>query len=85
VKKQRVHRLIELGSEMSRAYRSRFVGTTTDVLWESMADVDGSWEGLTDTYVRVRGASFGDLRNQITPVRLTGLSEEGLLGEVIDP
>jgi threonylcarbamoyladenosine tRNA methylthiotransferase MtaB len=83
VKKERVRRLIELGAGMSRAYRLRFVGTAMEVLWEEKGE-EGLWEGLTDTYVRVRGASGLELRNQMTPVRLTGLSEAGLLGEVVD-
>lgn len=82
-KKDRVRRLIELGLEMSRAYRSSFVGHAAQVLWETRAG-DGCWGGLTDTYIRVRGASGSDLHNQLTPVRLTGLSEDGLLGEVVD-
>jgi threonylcarbamoyladenosine tRNA methylthiotransferase MtaB len=81
VKKQRVHRLIDLASRMSRAYRERFVGTTTSVLWEMRRD--GPWEGLTDTYVRVRIASDAALANRLTAVRLTALSEDGLIGEVM--
>ncbi len=80
LKKQRVHRLIDLASGMSRAYRERFVGTTTDVLWETRRD--GAWEGLTDTYVRVRTASDADLANCLIPVRLTALADDGLIGEV---
>ncbi|HEX5369102.1 MAG TPA: tRNA (N(6)-L-threonylcarbamoyladenosine(37)-C(2))-methylthiotransferase MtaB [Dehalococcoidia bacterium] len=81
VKKQRVHRLIDLASRMSRAYRERLVGTTTSVLWETRRD--GPWEGLTDTYVRVRTASDAALANRLTAVRLTALSEDGLIGEVM--
>jgi threonylcarbamoyladenosine tRNA methylthiotransferase MtaB len=82
-KKERVHRLIDLGSEMSRAYRASFAGHVLPVLWETQTQT-GAWEGLTDTYIRVRGASDRNLHNLLTPVRLTGLSEDGLLGEVVD-
>jgi threonylcarbamoyladenosine tRNA methylthiotransferase MtaB len=84
VKKQRVHRLIALADEMARAYRERFIGRALPVLWESRRD-DGAWEGLTDTYIRVR-AHFdagADLTNQLTPVRLTGAYEAGLIGEAL--
>jgi threonylcarbamoyladenosine tRNA methylthiotransferase MtaB len=81
VKKQRVHRLIELARGMSKAYRRRYEGATTDVLWETRRD-DGAWEGLTDTYVRVRTPSPAELTNRITAVRITGVSEDGLIGEV---
>jgi threonylcarbamoyladenosine tRNA methylthiotransferase MtaB len=81
VKKQRVHRLIDLATRMSRAYRQRYAGTTTSVLWESSKDGEG-WEGLTDTYLRVRAKCAQDLTNRITAVRITALSENGLWGEV---
>jgi len=68
VKKQRVHRLIELADRMSAAYRARFLGETTAVLWESRRN--GAWEGLTDTYIRVRAASGLDLTNRLTPACL---------------
>ncbi len=79
-KKQRVHRLIDLATDMSRAYRERFVGTTTDVLWETQRD--GVWEGLTDTYVRVRTISDANLANRLLRVRLIALAGAGLIGEV---
>jgi threonylcarbamoyladenosine tRNA methylthiotransferase MtaB len=82
VKKQRVHRLIDLGAQMSREYRSRYVGTTMSVLWETRHE-DDTWEGLTDTYVRVRARSHMDLWNRITSVRMAGLSDDGLIGEVL--
>jgi threonylcarbamoyladenosine tRNA methylthiotransferase MtaB len=81
VKKQRVHRLIDLAQDMSKAYRGRYVGATTDVLLETERG-DGAWEGLTNTYVRVRIHSTGDLTNRIAVVRITGVSEDGLIGEV---
>src|SRR5690606_38681326 len=82
VRKQRVHRLIDLASRMSRAYRERYIGETVSVLWETRRE-DGAWEGLTDAYVRVRGTSTrDDLTNRITPVRITAMSEGGLVGEV---
>ncbi|HEU0074693.1 MAG TPA: tRNA (N(6)-L-threonylcarbamoyladenosine(37)-C(2))-methylthiotransferase MtaB [Dehalococcoidia bacterium] len=68
VKKQRVHRLIELADRMSAAYRARFLGQTTAVLWEPRRG--GAWEGLTDTYIRVRAESSTDLTNQLTSALL---------------
>ncbi len=68
VKKQRVRRLIELADQMSAAYRARFVGQSVEVLWESRRD--GAWEGLTDTYIRVRTESTADLSNRRLTARL---------------
>jgi threonylcarbamoyladenosine tRNA methylthiotransferase MtaB len=86
VKKQRVHRLIGLANRVSAAYRARFLGRTATVLWESpregVRDVPpvpsvaggvgtrGVWEGLTDTYIRVRTESAADLTNRLTPALL---------------
>jgi threonylcarbamoyladenosine tRNA methylthiotransferase MtaB len=83
VKKERVRRLIALGEELSRAYRQRFIGTTSSVLWETQRQE--AWEGLTDTYIRVRTPARGaDLHNRTTAVRLTALGEDGMLGEVLE-
>jgi threonylcarbamoyladenosine tRNA methylthiotransferase MtaB len=81
VKKQRVRRLIDLAGRMSTDYRQRYQGTTVPVLWETRRD-GKTWEGLTDTYVRVRARSEADLANRIVPARIAGLSEDGLVGEV---
>jgi threonylcarbamoyladenosine tRNA methylthiotransferase MtaB len=81
VKKQRVHRLIDLAGRMSTDYRQRYQGTKVPVLWETRRDGE-TWEGLTDTYVRVRARSEADLVNRIVPARIAGLSEDGLVGEV---
>ncbi|HWC28795.1 MAG TPA: tRNA (N(6)-L-threonylcarbamoyladenosine(37)-C(2))-methylthiotransferase MtaB [Dehalococcoidia bacterium] len=80
IKKQRVHRLIDLAQGMAAEYRSRFVGTTTSVLWESRRD--DAWEGLTDTYIRVRTQSTADLTNRLTPALLTEAREDGLWAEL---
>jgi threonylcarbamoyladenosine tRNA methylthiotransferase MtaB len=81
IKKERVHRLIELASKMSRVYRERFVGSTQSILWEQR-DENGAWQGLTDTYVRTHAHSGSNLENTLTGVRITGQGENGLLGEV---
>jgi threonylcarbamoyladenosine tRNA methylthiotransferase MtaB len=81
-KKQRVHRLIDLAQGMAGRYREGFVGNEVDVLWETQPE-DGAWEGLTDTYVRVRAASRDDQHNRITAARITSAEDEGLRAEVI--
>ncbi|MGE0056797.1 MAG: tRNA (N(6)-L-threonylcarbamoyladenosine(37)-C(2))-methylthiotransferase MtaB [Dehalococcoidia bacterium] len=81
-KKERVHHLIELAQRMSRDYRESFVGSEVSVLWETQPEA-GAWEGLTDTYVRVRGASADDLHNTLTTARIIGAGDDGLLAEVV--
>jgi threonylcarbamoyladenosine tRNA methylthiotransferase MtaB len=82
IKKQRVHRLIDLAGNLSHTYRNRFVGATETVLWEKRGE-NGAWEGLTDTYVRTRAHSYADLSNTLTAVKITAQGEDGLLGEVL--
>jgi len=82
MKKKRVHRLIELAASMSHAYRAHFVGRTLPVLWENQRD--GLWEGLTDTYVRVRTETDADLRNRLTPALIVDQDVETLKATVLE-
>ena len=68
---------------MAAAYRRRFLGRAAGVLWEGR-DEEGRWQGLTDTYLRVRALASDNLYNRISTVRLTALCEGGLQG-VIQP
>jgi threonylcarbamoyladenosine tRNA methylthiotransferase MtaB len=47
VKKERVHRLMALGEEMSGRYRQALAGTTQQVLWETAHETEDGrvWEG----------------------------------------
>jgi hypothetical protein len=56
------------------------VGRTLQVLWEGQAN--GRWNGLTGNYIRVETNSEADLHNRITPVQLTRMTGDGLLGEL---
>lgn len=93
-KKERGERLRLLSDELSRRWRSRFVGEIRPVLWEftdtSVTPPENAlfrWSGLTDNYLRVYAAAGRDLHNQITPVRLLGLAgqgdAEGMSGEIL--
>lgn len=86
LRKERRLQMQSVLEESSRAYRASFVGQTLPVLWEShMIERLGGWEvsGLTDNYLRVKAIAPQSLWNQITPVRLTGLTKDGLLGQVV--
>jgi threonylcarbamoyladenosine tRNA methylthiotransferase MtaB len=76
----RVDRMLELGRCSSQAFRSRWLGCTMDVLWESARD--RLWNGLTDNYVRVEVSSQLDLHNRIVPVQVDELTREGLRGNL---
>jgi threonylcarbamoyladenosine tRNA methylthiotransferase MtaB len=72
-------------AQSSLAYRRSHVGQTLPVLWESATSLGpDSWDmqGLTDNYLRINTHAPRHLWNTITAVKLTGLTEEGLLGEI---
>lgn len=75
----------QLAGRSSIAYRERFLGTTRSVLWEDEV-APGVWSGLTDNYLRVFSSNQSPcpgLANQVSAVRLTELSDAGLLGEIV--
>jgi threonylcarbamoyladenosine tRNA methylthiotransferase MtaB len=90
VRKERNAILRETFEEGGRAYRQRFIGQKTSVLWESVAELNGQgWqmEGLTGNYLRVKALAPQPLWNQISLVELRNSDEDGLRGVFlkIDP
>lgn len=79
VKAERVKRLIALGEVLSRQYHQRFVGRVSPVLLEER-DENGV-TGYTPEYICVRVPQGPT--GSVVPVRLTGVSPEGMLGEII--
>jgi threonylcarbamoyladenosine tRNA methylthiotransferase MtaB len=72
--------------EGAKAYRQRFVGRETSVLWESVTQMDGrGWqmEGLTGNYLRVTAYASQPRWNLIDRVRLANQTEAGLGGEIL--
>ena len=85
VKKAYNARMREIFSKASETYRCAFLGHRLEVLWESAKQVGvDNWalQGLTPNYLRVSATAPRNLWNTITPVRLTGLTEKGMLGEI---
>ncbi len=86
VRKERNARMRAVLAETGLAYRRQFVGRTLPVLWEGSNTVgpDG-WHlnGLTDNYLRVTAIAPDPLWNEVTPVTLRALSEEGMVGEIV--
>ena len=79
VKAERVKRLIALGEGLSRQYHQRFVGRVSPVLLEER-DENGV-TGYTPEYICVRVPQGPT--GSVVPVRLTGVSPEGMLGEIV--
>ncbi len=80
VKKERVHRVEELETEIAAAYRRTFLGKNVRVLAEEIRE--GRWEGLSDEYIRVAFTGEGIEKGGLYEVRVTALTEEGLEGLV---
>ncbi len=68
------------------AYQEQFLGENIAVLWESATSLGTEgWHlsGLTDNYLRVRAQAPTKLWNQITPVKITEVTTQGLIGSIL--
>ncbi len=77
LREERARRLIAVGNELAGAYRAALVGKTVEVLVEER-DEDGMAQGYTAQYIPCRFP--GGEPGRVIPVRVTGLSEEGVIG-----
>ena len=80
----------EVDARCGHAVRQRQIGSIRPVLWERAEQETTRtgwlvWSGLTDNYLRVQALvpESVNLRNHITPVRLTRLDGNVLWGEII--
>lgn len=81
VRHARAGRLSALCEACGKAFRAQFLGQIVSVLVETSSG--GQCRGLCTQYLPVSFA--GDFcENEIVPVRVTGVSEEGFWGERID-
>ena len=77
VKEARSRAAIAVAEEMSRAYRESLIGTVQPVLFEEKSG--GFFTGHAPNYVKIY-AEGEDLHNEIRPVRITGIHEDGVIG-----
>ena len=88
VRQQRSRELHELAETLKRAQQQASVGTHAAVLFERGKQLEGTdgmlWQhqGYTPNYQRVVMRSEVNLANRIVPVRLTGIKEKRLTGEL---
>ena len=83
IRKERNSQLREVISESAQEYRTRFLGQTLPVLWESATGLGPEgWHltGLTDNYLRVNAIASQDLWNKITSVYLEKLINTTVVG-----
>ncbi len=82
--KGRRHRAL-LAAQRSASVRrnGRFAGRTVEVLFETPSRRDeGRWVGRSRDYKRVVAASAVPLEGELRSVRITGIADETLLGEI---
>jgi threonylcarbamoyladenosine tRNA methylthiotransferase MtaB len=85
-RKERNAQMRSVISESAAVYRTRFLGETLAVLWEStdqLSAVGWRLSGLTDNYLRVYAYSKAPLWNEVSQVRLVKEAEDGLEGEIM--
>ena len=79
VKEERSRAAIAVARQMNRSYRESLVGTLQEVLFE---EEEGAFStGHARNYIRVWAEGKG-LHNRIRSVRITGLYQDGLVGEI---
>ena len=86
LRKKRSAQIRSVISASALEYRKGFLGEVLPVLWERVEELnDGSWKayGLTDNYLRVEADADPETWNTILPVRLIGLNQRDLLGELM--
>lgn len=81
IKDERAHRASEVAAKMHRDYLAACVGQVYPVLFEQPKD--GKYSGHAPNYMEVEVAKDG-LHNQVLNVKITGVQDDILLGEVIE-
>jgi threonylcarbamoyladenosine tRNA methylthiotransferase MtaB len=82
--KKRIEQLRKVAQDCSRLFRQRSLGKKMAVLIEGRSpDNPGSWEGYTDTYIKVLISSRKNLRNKLVQARLKKVVPGGVLGEIL--
>lgn len=77
VKHYRSEKLIELGEELKRNYREKFIGRRKKVLFETLSkEVSGYIEGYTDNYLKVLASDDDVQEGDLIVVTLSELKEE---------
>ncbi len=72
-KRARSEALLQLSAESAKAFATRFIGQSLEVLYETAVagEAQSVWEGLTDNYLRVHAIDERDLTNQICQTLMT--------------
>ena len=85
IRKKRSAEIRELLNNSGETYRRHFLGSELVVLWEQVDEITQRAVGLTDNYLRVETHASQDLWNTFSRMKITELTHEGVLGEILDP
>lgn len=80
-RERRSHEAGQVAQQLHRAFLRSKVGQVLPVLFEQ--EKEGLYSGFSPEYCEVRVSGQG-LHNQVHPVRITGLAEDHLTGELLD-
>ncbi len=83
VKLERSQQLQALCRTVQLRYASRFIGQIEYVRAETLSKLSGLMTGTSDHYLQVEFVASPSLSGQLLPVRITSVSPEGVLGEVV--
>lgn len=75
--------LINLKGELFFDYASKFTGKILEVIPEEQDD-NNFWEGHSDNYLKVKFLGNNIVRGKIYPVRITGIKDGYVEGEIIN-
>ncbi len=82
IRSERAKILINDGKKLAQSFSENHMGKICNVLFEE--GTDGVYEGYTENYLKVAVTSKEDISGEILPVKITKISQNGLLFGVID-
>lgn len=83
VKKDRVHRLEQVGEKTAARFRQSAIGAVKEVLIETIDPDENIADGLTDNYIRVYCDGTGRKSGELVFLRLEREYRDGLWGEIV--
>lgn len=83
VKSERAARLAQVDDALHQSTLAAMVGKLEEVLFEQPVDA-AHMEGLCGPYLRVVAAGGAELANQIAKVKITGVQDDYLVGELVE-
>lgn len=83
VKSERAARLAQVDDALHQSTLAAMVGKVEEVLFEQPVDA-AHMEGLCGPYLRVVAAGGAELANKIAKVKITGVQDDYLVGELVE-